>query len=204
MVPNEKQEKEIKVEFTEEQSENSRSAGDGKTGAKEQAQHAKPETTSLEKELAKKEEKIKELEDRLLRLQAEFLNYKRRVEKEQLELADYIKGELFKKIIPILDDFKAMMAHAEEGKNETSVLQGAKMIYQKLKEVLEKEGLEKIESLGQEFNPQLHEALMTRPTTEEKEHDRVVEVYQDGYKLKERLIRPSKVVVGKFDKKAQN
>ena len=200
MVPNDKQEKEIKVEFSEEKSPESKASAENKTNA----QKTTSEVSELEKELNKKEEKIQELEDRLLRLQAEFLNYKRRVEKEQLELADYIKGELFKKIIPILDDFKAMMAHAEEGKNETSVLQGAKMIYEKLKEVLEKEGLEKIESLGQEFNPQLHEALMTRPTTEEKEHDRIVEVYQDGYKLKERLIRPSKVVVGKLEKKEQN
>lgn len=129
------------------------------------------------------------------------MNYKRRVEREQLELADFIKGEIFKKILPILDDFKAMMAHAEEGKNEESVLQGAKMIYNKLKEVLEKEGLEKIQSLGEKFNPELHEALMTRPTTEAEEHDRVVEVYQDGYKLKEKLIRPSKVVVGKLEEK---
>ncbi len=194
MVQNNKQEKEIKVEFAEE-----------KTEKNQGEQHTETQTQSgngnLKEELAKRDEKIKELEDRLLRLQAEFLNYKRRVEKEQLELADFVKGEIFKKILPILDDFKAMMAHAEEGKNEESILQGAKMIYNKLKEVLEKEGLEKIESLGEKFNPELHEALMTRPTSEEKEHDRVVEVYQDGYKLKEKLIRPSKVVVGKLQEK---
>jgi len=149
-------------------------------------QQPQSDNGNLKDELAKRDEKIKELEDRLLRLQAEFLNYKRRVEREQLELADFIKGEIFKKILPILDDFKAMMAHAEEGKNE----------------VLEKEGLEKIQSLGEKFNPELHEALMTRPTTEAEEHDRVVEVYQDGYKLKEKLIRPSKVVVGKLEEKS--
>ena len=206
MTANDKQEKEIKVEFSEDSQNTSKTNSEqpDTPGVQNRQTRQEPPKARLEEELAKKDEKIRELEDRLLRLQAEFLNYKRRVEKEQLELADYIKGELFKKIIPILDDFKAMMAHAEEGKNEVSVLQGARMIYQKLKEVLEKEGLEKIESLGQEFNPEFHEALMTRPTDKEKEHDRVVEVYQDGYKLKERLIRPSKVVVGKFDKKSQN
>ncbi len=199
MVQHNKSEKEIKVEFAEEEkNEKQQESGKNQNTGEQQAQSG---NGNLKEELAKRDQKIKELEDRLLRLQAEFMNYKRRVEREQLELADFIKGEIFKKILPILDDFKAMMAHAEEGKNEESVLQGAKMIYNKLKEVLEKEGLEKIQSLGEKFNPELHEALMTRPTTEAEEHDRVVEVYQDGYKLKEKLIRPSKVVVGKLEEK---
>ncbi len=199
MVQHNKSEKEIKVEFAEEEkNEKQQVSGKNQNTGEQQAQSG---NGNLKEELAKRDQKIKELEDRLLRLQAEFMNYKRRVEREQLELADFIKGEIFKKILPILDDFKAMMAHAEEGKNEESVLQGAKMIYNKLKEVLEKEGLEKIQSLGEKFNPELHEALMTRPTTEAEEHDRVVEVYQDGYKLKEKLIRPSKVVVGKLEEK---
>jgi len=199
MVQHNKSEKEIKVEFAEEEkNEKQQESRKNQNTGEQQAQSG---NGNLKEELAKRDQKIKELEDRLLRLQAEFMNYKRRVEREQLELADFIKGEIFKKILPILDDFKAMMAHAEEGKNEESVLQGAKMIYNKLKEVLEKEGLEKIQSLGEKFNPELHEALMTRPTTEAEEHDRVVEVYQDGYKLKEKLIRPSKVVVGKLEEK---
>ncbi len=197
MTGNGQNEKEIKVEFAEDKKE--KTQNNNQQMAEKEQENQIP--TKLKEELDQKEAKIKELEDQLLRLQAEFKNYKRRVEKEQLELADYIKGELFKKIIPILDDFKAMMLHAEEGKNEESILHGAKIIYEKLKEVLEKEGLEKIPSLGETFNPEYHEALMTRPTSEEKEHDRVVEVYQDGYKLKERLIRPSKVIVGKFEKK---
>jgi len=200
MVQHNKSEKEIKVEFAEE--EKNKNQQESQQNQNTGNQQPQSDNGNLKDELAKRDEKIKELEDRLLRLQAEFLNYKRRVEREQLELADFIKGEIFKKILPILDDFKAMMAHAEEGKNEESVLQGAKMIYNKLKEVLEKEGLEKIQSLGEKFNPELHEALMTRPTTEAEEHDRVVEVYQDGYKLKEKLIRPSKVVVGKLEEKS--
>ncbi len=154
-----------------------------------------PETEEIRKDY---EKKIEELEEKHLRLLAEFQNYKRRVEREQLELADFIKGEIFKKLLPVLDDFKIMMDNAAAGANEQSMREGARIIYEKLKTILEKEGLEKIESLGETFNPEIHEALMTRPTKQKEEHEKVVEVYQEGYRLKEKLLRPSKVVVGKY------
>ena len=91
-----------------------------------------------------------------------------------------------------------MMDNAAAGANEQSMREGARIIYEKLKTILEKEGLEKIESLGETFNPEIHEALMTRPTKQKEEHEKVVEVYQEGYRLKEKLLRPSKVVVGKY------
>ncbi len=143
--------------------------------------------------------KMKELEEQNLRIRAEFANFKRRVEREQGELADYIKSKIFQKLLPILDDFKMMIEKSSTEHDETSILEGAKMIYEKFSQVLEKEGLKKIEALGEKFDPQLHDALMMQPIEDKEKHERIVEVYQDGYQLHDKLIRPSKVVVGKYD-----
>ena len=143
--------------------------------------------------------RMKTLEENNLRLRAEFANYKRRIERENIEFAAYLKGQIIKELLPVFDDFRLMIEKSSEGDNEQTLLEGAKMIYGKLTSVLEKEGLEKIDALGSEFDPQIHEALMMRPIGNEEEHDKVVEVFQDGFMLNERLLRPSKVVVGKFD-----
>lgn len=206
--------KKIDVEFLED-SENvpaNSNADNMQATAEGDRSNAKRETDTKEAEVKSEEltaedyqKRIRELEEQILRLKAEFVNYKKRVEKEQLEFADYIKGEMFKKLLPVLDDFKMMTEKAEAGQNEQSILEGAKMIYEKLKQILTNEGLEKIESLGQRFDPEVHEALIMKPIEEKHKHEHVVEVFQEGYKLKERLLRPSKVIVGKFeDKKSSN
>jgi len=182
--------KTIEVKFSEEKKKDHSASSEGS---------GKKKGKKSDKELLQQYEKrIHELEDQLLRLRAEFVNYKRRVEREQLGFADYVKGELFKKLLPIVDDFKLMMEKSEHGNNEKSVLEGARIIYQKLMDILQKEGLEKIEALGKDFDPSVHEALMIQPSSREH-HEKVINVFQDGYKLKDRLLRPSKVVVGKFE-----
>lgn len=144
------------------------------------------------------EEKIKEYEEQNLRIRAEFANYKRRVEREQADFAMYFKGEILKNLLPVLDDFKMMFDKSTKGENEQSILDGAKLIYEKLQQILEKEGLTKVDALGENFDPELHEALMMKPIENEEEHDKVIEVFQDGFKLQDRLLRPSKVIVGKY------
>ena len=144
------------------------------------------------------EEKIREYEEQNLRIRAEFANYKRRIEREQADFTMYFKGEILKNLLPILDDFKMMFEKSSEGENEQSILDGAKLIYEKLQQVLEKEGLTKVDALGEHFDPELHEALMMKPIDNEEEHDKVIEVFQDGFKLQDRLLRPSKVIVGKY------
>lgn len=152
-----------------------------------------------EKDIKKLLTKIKTLEEQNLRLRAEFANYKKRIERDQHELADYIKGKIFEKLLPILDDLKIMIEKSSEEHSEQSVLEGAKLIYEKFNQLLEKEGLTKINALGEKFDPQLHEALMMHPIDEESKHETVIEVYQEGYKLHDKLLRPSKVVVGKYE-----
>lgn len=156
-----------------------------------------PESWMAEKSAL--EEKIKTCEEQSLRIRAEFANYKRRVEREQLEFAEYIKGEILAKLLPVLDDFKMMFKKSLAGENEQSVLEGARLIYENFNQILEKEGLERMRVLGEKFNPQLHEALMMRPIDNQAEHEKVIEVFQDGFKFKDRLLRPSKVIVGKYE-----
>ncbi len=143
-------------------------------------------------------EKLRLSEEQNLRLRAEFANYKKRMEREQFEHADYLKVNIFNKMLPILDDFKQMLEKSNNNENEVSVIEGAKMIYEKFLQILEREGISKIEALGQEFDPNIHEALMMRPTENKDDNDKVIEVFQDGFVLNDRLIRPTKVVVGKY------
>ena len=145
------------------------------------------------------EDKLKEYEEQNLRIRAEFANYKRRVEREQTEFIKFIKGEILKNMLPVLDDFKMMLEKSSNGENEQSVLEGAKLIYEKFRQVLEKEGLEKVNALGEKFDPEIHEALMMKPIDDKEEHDKVLEVFLDGFKLQNRLLRPSKVIVGKYE-----
>ncbi|NIS38321.1 nucleotide exchange factor GrpE [Candidatus Saccharibacteria bacterium] len=97
-----------------------------------------------------------------------------------------------------------MLENSSSGDSEQTMAEGAKIIYEKFKNVLEKEGLEKIESSGKPFDPQIHEALMMQPINDKKQHDIILDVFQEGFKLKDKLLRPSKVIVGKFEEKQEN
>jgi molecular chaperone GrpE len=150
------------------------------------------------------QQKIQELEDQNIRLRAEFANYKKRVEREQLEFANYIKGEILKEFMPVIDDFKMMLEKSAAGENEQSVFEGAKLIFEKLMNILKKQGLEKIEALGKEFDPNIHEALLMQPTEDESQHNRVLSVFQEGFTIGEKLVRPTKVIVGQYNQNNKN
>jgi molecular chaperone GrpE len=145
------------------------------------------------------QDKYQVLNDQFLRFRAEFANYKKRIEREQIEYTDYLKSEFIKKVLPVLDDFKHMLDKTQEGTNNESVLQGAKLIYEKLFQILANEGLEKIDADGHEFDPQIHEAMMLQKTKIKEENNKILSVFQEGYKIKEKLLRPSKVVVGDYE-----
>ncbi len=174
--------------------------GNGKSELRDSRQDDQKEDTPIQPGEAGAET-LANLEEQNLRLRAEFANYKRRVEKEKEEFALYIKAELFKKFLPVLDDFKNMIEKTQTGDNNQSVLDGVKLIYEKFQQILEREGMQKIEALGQDFDPEFHEALMLKPIEDESQHNKVVEVFQEGFMLKDRLLKPSKVVVGKYEEK---
>lgn len=151
------------------------------------------------KKVDPKEEKIKELTETLQRLQAEFENYKKRIDKEKGEFVKYSKHEVIAKILPILDSFELAIKNA---KNNPNFLKGVELIFSQLYSTLESEGLRPIESLGKKFDPYKHEVLMQEAS--DKEEDVVLEELQKGYMLNDKVLRHSKVKVSKKDDKQKN
>jgi molecular chaperone GrpE len=205
MVEHKKDAKEIPIEFLEEEEkEKSKGKKDENLDEPIAGDTSRKEKKSTEDHKKKKDEykfKYEELNDHFLRLRSEFANYKRRVEREQLEFADYIKGEYIKKLLPILDDFEHMLAKSNQEVNDKSILDGAKIIFEKLGQAIKELGVEKIDAIGAEFNPQIHEALMMQKVSKKEENGKIISVFQHGYKIKDRLLRPSKVIVGEYEKK---
>lgn len=146
----------------------------------------------LEKSETSQKEKIKELTETLQRLQAEFENYKKRIDKEKGEFVKYSKHEVIAKILPILDSFELAIKNA---KNNPNFLKGVELIFSQLYSTLESEGLRPIEALGKKFDPYKHEVLMQEAS--DKEEDVVLEELQKGYMLNDKVLRHSKVKVSK-------
>lgn len=139
---------------------------------------------------------IEEWQDRFLRLAADFANYKRRHEQERLEFADYIRREEARALLPILDDFDLMMEY--DSAHPERLVEGARLIRQKMMELLSKQGLERIEALNQSFDYERHEAVLMQPVKDKALDHIVLSVMQDGYLFKEKVLRPSKVIVGQY------
>jgi len=135
-----------------------------------------------------------DLEKRLLRSIADFENYKKRTKVEKEDLAKYANARLIGEILPIIDNFKRAIDSSHESKNFDSLIEGVEMVYRQLEELLKKEGLEAIEAVGKPFNPEFHQAVM-QVEMDDYESGVVVEELQKGYKLKEKVIRPSMVKV---------
>jgi molecular chaperone GrpE len=133
--------------------------------------------------------------EQLKRLQAEFSNYKKRIEKEKDQFYSLAKGDMILKILPALDDFERMVAHHEN--HDTIQCEGIRLIVNKLKKILVDEGLEEIQPVGKRFDPDLHEAVGIEKTGEEREN-LVLEEWRKGYQYQGRLLRPSHVKVGKY------
>lgn len=135
---------------------------------------------------------LKEKEDRALRLQADFENFRRRTSKEKEELAAVVTQGLLKDMLPLLDNFeRAMAAEAKDGE---AFQKGVEMIFTQFTEILKKNGLEHIEVEGQKFDPNFHQAVM-RVQNAELEDDDIAQELQKGYMVKGRVIRPSMVQV---------
>ncbi|SFT81120.1 molecular chaperone GrpE [Selenomonas sp. GACV-9] len=157
-------------------------------GADEEASSA----DEAQQQVEKLEAELKEQTDRALRLQADFENFRRRTSKEKEELAAVVTQGILKDMLPLLDNFeRAMAAEAKDGE---AFQKGVEMIFTQFGEVLKKNGLEKIETEGQKFDPNFHQAVM-RVQNEELEDDDIAQELQKGYMVKGWVIRPSMVQV---------
>ena len=142
--------------------------------------------------------KATEAEEKALRAQAELINYRKRKDEEVNKMLKYANEDLVLEILPILDNFeRAIKMDDDNLEDEVSkFLSGMKMVYASLVSSLEKFGVKEIEALGKTFDENYHQAVMTE-SIEDKEKDIIIEVYQKGYMLKDKLLRPAMVKVNK-------
>jgi len=131
--------------------------------------------------------------NRYLRAQADFDNFRRRSAKEKEELAQYASMKLITQLLPVMDNFERAFQAGGEGA-DSGFAKGVDMIYRQFTQVLEAEGLQRMEAEGQPFDPEYHQAIM-RVESEDHEEGIVVEVVQTGYMLKDKVIRPAMVKV---------
>ena len=140
--------------------------------------------------------KSEECLDRLLRLQADFDNYKKRLEKEKAEFVKFANEGLIAEILKILDDFERAVEAGKTRHDFDILYKGVEMINKDLKDFLKEEGIREIEAIGKPFNPHEHEAIMQEETDAYPE-GHVIEELQKGYTFNGRIIRPAKVKVTK-------
>ena len=150
--------------------------------------------TGLQNRAAKADENW----ERLLRVTADFENFKKRAARERTEAAQFANTVLLQKLLPILDNFEMALAAAQsaQGGNLASLQAGISMIQQQLKSVLAEAGLEELDATGKTFDPTFHEAVSQQESDSTPE-GQVIQQIRKGYKFRERLLRPSAVIVAK-------
>lgn len=145
-------------------------------------------------EVDKLKNECKDINDKYMRLQAEFQNFKKRTEKEKANLYKFANEKLFVDLLPLMDNMERALASTETGSD--GIVEGLKMIKKSLDDIFTKNGLEAIEAMGQEFDPELHHAVMS-DDSDDHASEHVIEEFQKGYKLNEKVIRHSMVKVSK-------
>lgn len=140
-------------------------------------------------------QQLEEMEDKFLRASAEIANITNRNRNERELLQRYRSQDLGKKLLPAVDNLERALAIDVTDEQGLSLRKGIEMVYESLLQAMKEEGIEEIPSLGETFDPNVHQAVQTIPATEEHPSDTIVEVFQKGYKLGDRVLRASMVVV---------
>ena len=149
------------------------------------------EMLKIEEEISKLTEENKVLDEKVRLAQVELINYRKRKDEETANILKFANQDLISELLPVIDNFERAIASNSE---ESKFVDGVKLIYQNLMNILEKAGVEVINRVGEEFDPNLEEALVT-DCIEDKDDDIVLEVLAKGYKLKGRVIRPASVKI---------
>ncbi|MFN6013468.1 MAG: nucleotide exchange factor GrpE [Flavobacteriales bacterium] len=154
------------------------------------------ETGSEESKELTPEEKIAELNDRFLRLYAEFDNYRKRTNKEKIDLISNANQGVLTDLLPIMDDFERAILNNETAEDIAIVKEGFHLIFNKFRGILEAKGLKAMNAKGESFDSELHEAIANVPAPSENEKGKVIDDVEKGYFLNDKVIRYAKVVVG--------
>lgn len=202
----EKEKETKKQESTEQKDQGVKEDGKVDTGKPEQTESknkSKPKKgkknteSKLKKELEEKTQELAELKDKYLRLFAEFDNYKKRTVREKLELMSTASEDIMAHLLPVLDDFDRAKQSADDENTNEVFSEGVALVYEKLYNLLKAKGLEPMETNGEVFDPEFHDAITEIPAPSNEMKGKVVDTIEKGYKLKEKIIRHAKVVVGK-------
>lgn len=172
-----------------------------KKGKKDKSEAA--EIESLQAELEEHRKSVENLtgeKDELLaklqRVSADYANFQRRVPKQVADNIAYEKEKILKTVLPVLDNFEHTLQNANSSDDFDALVKGIRIVYDQMLDVLKVHGVVQIESVGTRFDPSKHEAMMRR-TEDDQEDEVVLEEFQKGYRLNDRVLRPSKVVVNK-------
>lgn len=149
---------------------------------------------NLQSALAAAEEREKSAQDKYLRLHAEFDNYRRRSAREQLDLIETANGKLLERLSEVQDNFERAFAEENKTGNMETFEKGMQLIQEQFRRILADFGLEQLDPIGQEFDPNSHEAFLKQPS-EQVPEGHVIQVFQKGYKIKNKLLKTAKVVV---------
>lgn len=139
--------------------------------------------------------KIKELNEKYLRLYSEFDNYRKRTIKEKAEIIKTAGEDVFKAILPTIDDFERAIKANEETQDLNSIKEGVHLIYNKLKNSAQQKGLMPFKSIGEDFNPDTMEAITYVPASDDSQKGKVIDEAEKGYKLGDKVIRYAKVII---------
>lgn len=151
--------------------------------------------TEAPKELTA-EEKLAELNDRFLRLYAEFDNYRKRTNKEKVDIISNANAGILADLLPVMDDFDRAILNNQTADDVAIVKEGFQLIFNKFKGILEAKGLKQMQAKGTAFDSELHEAIANIPAPSKKEVGKVIDDVEKGYYLNDKVIRFAKVVVG--------
>lgn len=165
------------------------------SGNQERSSAGTADADKIVTEVRALEEKLAEMQDKYLRLSAEFDNYRKRSLKEKMELSKYAEENILARILPFMDDFDRAVQHLDTSDNE-AMKNGITLIYGKFREFLKQNGVTEIEAMNTDFNFDLHDAVAQTPVEDANKKGKVVDVVMKGYYLRDKILRHAKVVVG--------
>ena len=178
---------------------------DGEKSVKDEKNVSGEETEEIEelrKKLEQKEKEAKENHDRLLRMAADLENFKKRAAKEKEEWIKFANEDLLKGILPFVDNLERAVSHSEKAADIQGLVDGVKLTVQQLLQTLKQFGVTSFESVGKPFDPTVHEAMLV-VETDQQEPNHVMQEFQKGYLLNDRLLRPATVSVSKPPEETQ-
>ncbi len=176
------------------QEEQQNKKGSGKKGQRKRK--GQSGDNDCEKKLEELQVKYDDLNNRFLRLYSDFDNFRKRANKEKLELIKSASEDLIVDLLPVLDDFERALKAFEDHDADPELIAGVELIYNKFFNVLKQKGLKPIDAMGKDFDTDYHEAITKIPAPSEDMKGKVVDVIQKGYLLNDKVIRFAKVVVG--------